>query len=397
QPSQAEVALTSASTSGLTEAFEITLAQFEQSETAKLEAHETFLQFSQNLTQSYSDILQWQMSLLGSLPTGAKIEGSPVGLSLNPTEKVRQSPVSHAATTNQAWIPNAPPREQRAPFSTMPVALNRSQCMEFAIGKIGNVLGAEFAPIDAYPTRVRLPDEPLMLVDRILSIEGEPRSMSHGRVVTEHDIHVDAWYLDAGVIPTCVAVEAGQADLFLAGYLGIDFESKGLAVYRLLDAVVTFHRQLPESGEVIHYDIHIERFFRQGDTYLFRFNFEATVDGVPLLSMSDGCAGFFTQAELDGGKGIVHTQLDLQPQPKALPTDWEVFVPMVEASYHASEVEALRMGDLLGCFGELFAGLPIHDPVGLPSGKMSLVDRVLHLDPSGGKYGLGAIRAEADI
>ena len=44
----------------------------------------------------------------------------------------------------------------------------------FATGQIGRVLGARFATIDSYPTRVRLPDQPLMLVDRITEIDGEP-------------------------------------------------------------------------------------------------------------------------------------------------------------------------------------------------------------------------------
>src|SRR5439155_2215728 len=121
-------------------------------------------------------------------------------------------------------------------------------------------LGPEFASVDAYPTRVRLPDEPLMLVDRILSIEGEPRSLTSGRVVTEHDVLPNGWYLDGGKIPTCIAVESGQADLFLSGYLGIDSRTKGLHVYRLLDAEVEFHSSLPEPGEVIAYDIRIDRF-----------------------------------------------------------------------------------------------------------------------------------------
>src|SRR6202041_1411058 len=102
------------------------------------------------------------------------------------------------------------------------------------------------------------------------TIEGEPRSMSRGRVVTEHDILSEDWYLDHGKIPACIAVESGQADLFLSGSLGVDFETKGLAVYRLLDAVVTFHRAMPEAGEVISYEIQIDGFFRQGETDLFR-------------------------------------------------------------------------------------------------------------------------------
>ena len=191
--------------------------------------------------------------------------------------------------------------------------------MEFAIGSIARVLGPEFAEVDSYPTRVRLPDEPLMLVDRIMTIEGEPRSMTSGRVVTEHDVTADRWYLDGGRIPTCIAVEAGQADLFLSGYLGIDFQGQGKAVYRLLDAVVTFHRGLPVPGDVIRYDIKIDHFFRQDQTYLFRFNFEGTVNGEPLLSMKNGCAGFFTEQELAAGQGIVHTRLDLLPQPGVRP------------------------------------------------------------------------------
>src|SRR5439155_11267124 len=174
---------------------------------------------------------------------------------------------------------------------------------------IADVLGPDYAAIYAFPTGVRLPDEPLMLVDRILSIEGEPLSLTHGRVVTEHDIHPDAWYLDGGRIPTCLAVESGQADLFLSGYLGIDLQTRGLAVYRLLDAAVTFHRGLPGPGETIRYDIHIDHFFRQVDTHLFRFRFEGTVNGRPLLTMTDGCAGFFTAADLAAGRGVVQTAL----------------------------------------------------------------------------------------
>jgi 3-hydroxymyristoyl/3-hydroxydecanoyl-(acyl carrier protein) dehydratase len=281
--------------------------------------------------------------------------------------------------------------------SSVPVFLDRAGCLEFAIGRIGDVLGDAFAAIDAHPTRVRLPDEPLMLVDRILQVEGEPLSLTRGRVVTEHDIHPGAWYLDFDRIPTCIAVEAGQADLFLSGYLGIDFVTRGLAVYRLLDAVVTFHRSLPGPGQTIRYDIVIDNFFRQGDTHLFRFRFEATVGGEPLLSMREGCAGFFTEQELAAGKGIVHTALDRQPRPGKRPADWSDLTPMVEETYTAAQLDALRAGDLGSCFGPAFARLPLRDPLRLPGGRMTLVHRVVRLDPVGGKYGLGLIRAEADI
>ncbi|HAH07368.1 MAG TPA: type I polyketide synthase [Elusimicrobia bacterium] len=279
------------------------------------------------------------------------------------------------------------------------VFLDRDGCLRFAVGKIGEALGPAFAAIDAHPTRVRLPDEPLMLVDRIVSVEGEPLSLTSGAVVTEHDVKEGAWYLDGGRIPTCIAVEAGQADLFLSGWLGIDLQTKGLAMYRLLDAVVTFHRSLPVPGQTIRYDIKILRFARQGDTHIFFFEFESTVDGVPLLSMKSGCAGFFTPRQLEEGRGIVFTELERRPQPGRRPADWAELAPMERGALDDAAVAALREGDLARAFGPAFEGLPLRQPLRIPgaTGRMRLLDRVLDIDPSGGRFGLGLIKAEADI
>ena len=341
-------------------------------------AHQAFLEFSRDLEKAMSDTIALQMTVLRQLGE----QGGPIPA----------APVSASCTTDIAGR-GRPTAEQ----STRSVAFDREMCLEFAIGSVGRMLGPDYAEIDSFPTRVRLPDEPLMLVDRILEVEGEPRSLSHGRVMTEHDVTHDRWYLDGGRIPTCIAVEAGQADLFLSGYLGIDFVHRGHAVYRLLDAVVTFHRGLPVPGDTIRYDIRIERFFRQGQTYLFNFNFEGTVNGEPLLSMRNGCAGFFTAAELAAGQGIVQTRLDRQPQKGTLPEDWTELVPMAAEEYSDQQIDALYAGDLAACFGPSFSGLDLQRPNTLPGGRLKLVDRVTRLEPGGGRYGLGRITAEMDI
>ncbi|HMB06182.1 MAG TPA: beta-ketoacyl synthase N-terminal-like domain-containing protein, partial [Isosphaeraceae bacterium] len=367
-------------------------------EGAKGEAHEAFLRASGHLARTMSNQLAFQMALIEALmdePAGSH-EAPPRSWPL-PIE-----PHTQPSPTRGEDPPFPPPpmegggRRPDRPAGP-PRSLDRAHCLEFAVGSIGAVLGPEYAAIDDHPTRVRLPDEPLMLVDRILAIEGEPRSLTSGRVVTEHDVLPGAWYLDAGRIPTCIAVESGQADLFLSGYLGIDFATKGRAVYRLLDAAVTFHRGLPGPGEVIRYDIRIAQFFRQGDTYLFRFQFEATVGGEPLMTMRDGCAGFFTAEELAAGQGIVQAALDRRPRPGVRPADWDDLVPMAVASYDDAQVEALRRGDLAAAFGPSFEGLTLDDPVRLPGGRMTLVHRISELDPAGGRFGIGFIRGEADI
>ena len=351
------------------------IGQLVGAEVATASAHEAFLSVSHRYGALIGRNLEYQLGLIEALSSGVPWEG--------------EAPAEHHF--DQAR------QEPRPPENEIPCVLDRAQCLEFAIGSIAAVLGNEYATIDGHPTRVRLPDEPLMLVDRIVTIEGEPRSLSSGRVVTEHDILAGDWYLDAGRIPPSIAIESGQADLFLSGYLGIDFVTKGLAVYRLLDATVTFHRGLPGPGESIRYDIKITRFFRQGDTHLFRFEFDGTVGGEPLLTMRDGCAGFFSAAELAAGKGIVPRPLDSRHRAGVRPPDWTDLVPVARLSLDERQVEALRRGDLAAGFGPPFDKLDLADPLPLPGGRMTLVHRVETLDPGGGRFGLGVIRAEADI
>ncbi|HVK11752.1 MAG TPA: hypothetical protein VM597_23470, partial [Gemmataceae bacterium] len=330
-----------------------------ETQSATSQAHEAYLRFATAMQHAFAQTLAF-----------------------TPTDGVVDLPTPVLVASGEAGVPRA---------------LDFEQCMEFARGRVGNVLGSVFAEVDSFPTRVRLPDGPLQLVDRILQIDGEPLSMTSGRVVTEHRVHKDRWYLEAGRIPTCVAVEAGQADLFLSGFLGIDFVTRGLACYRLLDATVTFHRALPAVGDTIRYDIHIDRFFRQGDTHLFRFRFESTVNGEPLMSMADGIAGFFTAEELAGGKGVVHTELDRRPVPGVTPDGWRPHVPLRDERLSDRLVDALRDGDLVTAFGPEFKRANLTNPAPLPGGMMRLVHRVERIEPNGGKYGLGRIRGEADI
>jgi 3-hydroxymyristoyl/3-hydroxydecanoyl-(acyl carrier protein) dehydratase len=334
-----------------------------QTQAATAEAHDAFLRVQNGFTRVAAETVRVQNELV----------------------RRRMGP-EDAAGSEVTRPPASPPR-----------SLDTAQCFEFARGRVGDVLGPLYAEADTFPTRVRLPDGPLMLVDRVLSIEGEPKSMTAGRVVTEHHVHKDRWYLDAGRIPTCVAVESGQADLFLSGFLGIDFTTRGLAVYRLLDAVVTFHRGLPVVGDTIRYDIHIDRFFHQSDTWLFRFRFEATVNGEPLMSMQNGVAGFFSPEALAAGQGIVHTRLDRQPMPGKKPADWRELVPVASCQLSAAQVDALRRGDLVSAFGPDFGRANLRRPMKLPGGMLRLLDRVTTLDPTGGRFGLGLIRAEYDV
>ncbi len=340
-------------------------------ETAR--AHEQFLDLTRQMTEQFGEAFQMQNKLMGMLAgAGHDISG-------------------------QTDMPMPSPAQSAGIEASQPVAFDREQCLAFAIGSVGKVLGPEFDIIDTYKARVRLPDEPLMLVDRIILVEGEKCSMGAGRVVTEHDVLPGAWYLDGGRAPVCISVEAGQADLFLSGYLGIDHQVKGERTYRLLDAKIRFHRGLPVAGETIRYDIHIDKFVKQGATYLFFFRFEGHIGDQHLITMTDGCAGFFTEQEVANSGGIILTEEDKSPGVRIDGTPFSPLLTMADEQLSDQQIDALRTGDIGRCFGRLFEGIVLPESLRLPSGRMRLIDRVVALNPQGGRWGLGTIRAEADI
>ncbi len=349
-------------------------------------AHQSFLAFSDQLNNIYAQTFSLQAQLLekaltagdaGAIADIVSNVPAPAGPVPGNVPASKISPVPETVTKS---IPAFP----------------REMCMEFAIGSIEKVLGPMFAEVDTYPVRVRLPDEPLMLVDRIMSVEGEKGSLKSGKVVTEHDVLPGAWYLDGGRAPVCISIEAGQADLFLCSYLGIDMAVKGERSYRLLDAVATFHEGLPRPGDIIRYEIKISRFVRQGKTYLFFFEFDGLINGRHVITMRNGCAGFFTPAEVKDSGGIVLTAEEKKPA-RGVINGWRQLVPVDRATYDDRQIDALRKGDLKACFGTQFVGIKLSDSLWLPGGRMKLIHRVKSLDPTGGRYGLGHISAEADI
>ena len=354
------------------------LSDMENQVSATVKAHEQFLDFSKQLTRTYADTFSFQSALIEKALSSENAESLDVALHAD-------MPFSEGAS------------HENHPDNSEPPAFTREMCMEFAVGSVTAVLGPEFAEVDTYPARVRLPDEPLMLVDRIVSIEGTKGHLGPGKVITEHDVKPNAWYLDGGRAPVCISVEAGQADLFLCAYLGIDLEVKGKRTYRLLDATVEFFRRLPKPGEVIRYDIEIERFARQGETHLFFFHFDGYIGEEHLIQMRNGCAGFFTEQEVKNSGGIIFTGNERAPVPGKIPSSWPTWVTMEKTSYDESALNALRKGDLSACFGPEFSGVFYPDALRLPGGRMKLIDRILSIDPKGGRYGLGLIQAEADI
>ncbi|MDR1546687.1 MAG: hypothetical protein LBU12_08285 [Deltaproteobacteria bacterium] len=287
-----------------------------------------------------------------------------------------------------------------APASTpgdRPIIWTRSDCLEFAVGAAANVLGPDFAELDSLPSRVRLPDEPLMFVDRVTVLEGQPRSLAPGRIVTEHDVGADEWCVEDGRLTPGMTIESGQADMLLSAWLGVDFASQGLSRYRLLDAQVVFNGDTPAAGETASYDIRITSFVTRPQAPMFRFEFDGAVGGRPLLSMRQGCAGFFAPEDLAAGKGLSASQPAAQGLTANLHPRCDFAAGLTTAaSLSADDLTALRAGDP-GPLGPDFGTADLARPLLLPGGRLALIDRAPLVDQAGGAYGAGFIRAEAAV
>ncbi len=277
------------------------------------------------------------------------------------------------------------------------VRFSRSDLERLASGRVSDVLGPAFAFQDALRRQVRLPMPPLLLVDRVVSLAGDARSMGPGVIETETDVAPQAWYLEEGRMPLGLMIEAGQADLLLISWLGIDAHNRGERVYRLLGCEATLHGPLPIPGETLRYRIEIERHARQGDVRLFFFRYDCRdARGNLRLSVRHGHAGFFSDAELAGSRGVAwrpeagEHSAEGQSDPPA--------VRCVHASFSEAAVADFAAGHAAECFGPGFEGARAHvRSPRIPAGRLRLIDRVTELRPGGGPWGRGYLRAETDI
>ena len=95
-------------------------------------------------------------------------------------------------------------------------------------GRISELFGPRFAQQDDYELQCRMPEPPLLLADRVVGLDGRARRARHGARSGPRPTSVaDAWYLNDGCMPAGFMIEAGQADLLLISYMGIDLLNRG--------------------------------------------------------------------------------------------------------------------------------------------------------------------------
>ncbi|MCK5880392.1 MAG: hypothetical protein KAG18_00875, partial [Sinobacterium sp.] len=260
--------------------------------------------------------------------------------------------------------------------------------VEFAEGDIAKVFGDEYAIIDTYPRRVRLPTTDYLLVTRVTDLDATINEFKPCTMATEYDIPMDAPFLIDGQIPWSVSVESGQCDLMLISYLGIDFECKSERVYRLLDCELTFLEDMPFGGETLRYEIKIDSFARNGDQVLFFFHYDCFVNGKKVLIMRNGCAGFFTDEELADGKGVIHNDKDKAEFADAVKTNFTPLINNSRTEYNYQDMMCLVNGNIAACLGSEYDQQGRNPSLKFSSKKFLMIERITKIDRTGGHWGL---------
>ncbi|MFC4608174.1 beta-ketoacyl synthase N-terminal-like domain-containing protein [Streptomyces maoxianensis] len=377
-------------------------------------AAELVREIRQQVLTSHSVVMETQRILQSATlsRTEALLEGTPAPTARTAPQQPAAAPPAHAvtapapallpATAARPALPAPPTATLANPAPPAPDAIksprdgviwDEADLLEFATGSVAKVFGPEFAVIDSYAKRVRLPALPYHFVTRVTALGGETGVFKPSTITTEYDIPEDAWYAVDGGVPPAVTVEAGQCDLLLVSYLGIDFRNKGERVYRLLDSSLIFHGGLPRTGQTLRYDISIDRFVHQGDTTIFFFSYLCYADGELILELKDACAGFFSKQELDTPLGVVITDKEKAAR-AALTKSW--FKPLAYTDKNvltSADLELLAQGRPGDVFGPDHAQDPgINPALRLPDERLRMVDEVT-IDRTGGPRGLGTLSA----
>merc|ERR1711871_332901 len=150
-----------------------------------------------------------------------------------------------------------------------------------------------------------------------------------------------------------------------------------------------------KEGETLVYDIKIDDYANRPDgkgISMFFFHYDCYVNGKLLIEIRNGCAGFFSDEELAAGKGIVYTKAVLNARSKIKKKSVKPYLiePGTKTSYDQNDMIGLvnrQWGKVVGPTAEEL-------DYKLVARKMLMIDRVTHIMPSGGAYGLGLIIGE---
>ena len=364
------------------------------------EQHQQFLQNQEMLHQEY---LQWNSRM-------QELLFQQVAINCEPNTEI-STPVVPASIPKVQTVPKPVQAKVSTPSTVVKIEshqtlanapiptglqLSQEQLKIHSSGKISEIFGPLFEAQDPYAIQTGMPEPPLLLADRVTGLDAKAGSMQKGSIWTESDVREDSWFVHMGRMPAGIMIESGQADLMLISYLGIDLLTKGERAYRLLGCELMYHDDLPAVGDTLCYDIHVDGHAKHGDVRLFFFHYDCRVNGQPRLTVRQGQAGFFTEAELADSDGVLWKpeEQEIVADPVLDPPTY----PLTATTYTLEQVKAFSNSRPWECFGEGLMRSKTHTRTPtIQNAQMLFLHADVEVDPKGGPWKRGYLRCEVDI
>lgn len=204
--------------------------------------------------------------------------------------------------------------------SSRPVLFNRAALEEFATGSMARCLGPEFLIFEG--RRIpRIPNGDLLLMSRVMNIEGKRQDLKHpAAITTEYDVPRDAWFFQTGPhTPYSILMEmALQPCGFLSAYLGSSLLFPDQNYYfRNLDGQATLGSYPDLGGRTVTCQARMLSSVANDATIIQKFSFALACQG-EVFYQGESTFGYFTpeamsrQVGLDSGRAVA-PWLDTSP------------------------------------------------------------------------------------
>ena len=116
-----------------------------------------------------------------------------------------------------------------------------------------------------------------------------------------------------------------------------------------------------------------------------------------VLRMDGGCAGFFTKEELDQGKGVIHSEKEIQVRQQIQPTNFTPLLNCNQTAFEREDLLHLVQSNPSKCFNENYDQDQKNSSLRMAPEQLLMNDRILNMDPKGGAWGLGIVESEKQL
>jgi len=366
--------------------------------------HTEYLQIQLNSFQVYNQNLEQQMHALLNNQSKAEVINFVVPHVIHKDNSIIEKHSNYfIAEVDKQLNPSVEILSEQVTSGIKPSLLNkydynptgptysREELEVLSSSTISSVFGEIFSEQDKYPIQVRMPEPPLLLCDRVTGIDAIPKSLQLGTVWTETDVTSTSWYTHNGYMPAGIFIEAGQADLLLISYLGVDFENKGERAYRLLGCELEILGDLPKVGDTLQYKICVDGHAQSGKVRLFFFHYDCYINGKKRIKVRNGQAGFFNTEELADSSGVLWDPTKATYSAIKIP---ESPVKHTNTRFSQQQIQQYLNGNLVDCFGENFFWTQTHTRTPTTANdKMNFIQVVTEINTHGGPEGRGYFKS----